>query len=77
MKPSRQKIKYPALLPNQIATIERTECGKNVGLPTLQPTGRIAPARVQRGVFQLTRLAPNPSRSKYNPVAEDTKHGKH
>ena len=76
MKPSRQKIQYPALKVGQIATIERPSCGKCVGLPTLQPTGRIAPARVQRGVFQLTRLAPKPGRSKYNPVAEDTKHGK-
>jgi len=36
----------------------------------------VAPARVQRGVFQFTRLAPKPSRSKYDPNTEAAKHGK-
>lgn len=74
MKSSRPKIQYPKLLTGQVATLERPSCGKNVGLPQLQPDGRVAPARVQKGVFQLTRLAPVKSRSKYDPVEEDKKH---
>jgi hypothetical protein len=76
MKHSKPKIQYPALKPNQIATIERPECGTNKGKPQLQPNGRVAPARVTRGVFQLTRLAPVKPRSKYDPNTEAAKHGK-
>lgn len=77
MKSSRPKIQYPSLRPGQVATIERPECGLNKALPQLQPDGRVAPARVQKGVFQLTRLAPVKSRSKYDPVEEDKKHKIH
>lgn len=71
---TRRRTTYPDLKIGQIATIERKECGLNVGLKQVLPDGRVAPARVQRGVFQLTRLAPVKSRSKYDPVAEDRKH---
>lgn len=76
MKRSKPKIQYPALKPGQVATIERPSCGRNKGLPQLQPNGQVAPARTQVGVFQLTRLKPKPARSKYNPQAEDVKHAK-
>jgi len=75
MKRSKPKIQYPALKPNQVATIERPSCGLNKGKPHLLPNGTVAPARVQRGVFQFTRLAPKPSRSKYDPNTEAAKHG--
>lgn len=71
----RRRTNYPELKPFQIATMERPECGLNKGLPQLQPDGRTAPARVQRGVFQFTRLAPVRSRSKYDPNTEAAKHG--
>lgn len=74
MKRSKPKIQYPELRPGQIATIERPACGKNVGKPHILPNGTVAPARVQRGVFQFTRLAPKPSRSKYDPNTEAAKH---
>jgi len=74
MKPSKPKIQYPEIRQGQVATIERPSCGKNVGLPHLLPNGTVAPARVQRGVFQFTRLAPKPSRSKYDPNTEAAKH---
>lgn len=73
-KQRRQRPGYVELRPNQIATIERPVCGKNVGRRHLLPNGTMAPARVQRGVFQFTRLAPKPSRSKYDPNTEDAKH---
>jgi hypothetical protein len=75
MKRSKPKIQYPSLKIGQVATIERPETGKNIGKPHILPNGTVAPARVQRGVFQFTRLAPKPSRSKYDPNTEAAKHG--
>lgn len=70
----RAREPMPELKPHQVATIERPECGVCKGLPQVQPDGRVAPARVQRGVFQYTRLPGRTSRSKYDPKTEDAKH---
>lgn len=70
----RRRTTYPELKPWQTATIERPTSGVNKGLPQIQPDGRMAAAKVTRGVFQLTRIPTPPARSKYDPATEDAKH---
>ena len=70
----RRRTTYPEISAWQVATIERKECGTCRGLPQLQPDGRMAAAKVTRGVFQYTRIPVAPARSKYDPATEDAKH---
>lgn len=76
IRSTRKRPQMPELKVWQVATIDRPECGTNKGLPQVQADGRVAPARVQRGVFQYTRLPGRTSRSKYDPHTEDAKHAK-
>lgn len=70
----RKRTQYPDLNPGQVATLERKECGKNVGLAVRMEDGRYLPRKVTKGVFQFTRLIPRVGRSKYNPATEDANH---
>lgn len=74
VRSTRKRPQVPELKVWQVATIDRPECGVNKGIPHLLPSGQVAPARVQRGVFQYTRLPGRTSRSKYDPKTEDAKH---